>query len=110
MKNLLIAIDNSGSVSNEQFNAGTVAAKFFVDSNSDYNVDVLLFDNKIFTLSKDEIKSLLNGEFTRPNGGGTDVKPVLDKVNDYDKVLVCTDGYLDFDQKSLPKHVHIHIV
>lgn len=110
MKNLLIAIDHSGSVSSEQFNASTLAAKFFVDSNPDYNVSILLFDTGITELSNDDVKCLLDGKFAPIWGGGSDIQPVLDKAKDYDKVLVCTDGHLSYDQKSLPKHIHVHIV
>ena len=97
---LLLAIDTSGSISNQNLkNFYGVINKFFkygIES-----IDVLNFDCEL----QGEPVSFkkLQTSFTISGRGGTDFQPVFDYAKDhpeYDGVIILTDGYADHPQKK----------
>lgn len=110
MKKLLIAIDKSGSISDQQFTSAVNVAKMFVEHTKGYKIDVILFDHEITELSDIEVEQLLKGEL-RQYGGGSSILPVIDKASGYDKALICTDGHIEpYNVQSLPVHIHVHVI
>lgn len=97
---LLLAIDTSGSISNQNLkNFYGVINKFFkygIES-----IDVLNFDCEL----QGEPVSFKKRQtsFTISGRGGTDFQPVFDYAKDhpeYDGVIILTDGYADHPQKK----------
>lgn len=97
---LLLAIDTSGSISNQNLkNFYGVINKFFK-----YGIefiDVLNFDCEL----QGEPVSFKKRQtsFTISGRGGTDFQPVFDYAKDhpeYDGVIILTDGYADHPQKK----------
>ena len=97
---LLLAIDTSGSITNQNLkNFYGVINKFFkygIES-----IDVLNFDCEL----QGEPVSFKKRQtaFTISGRGGTDFQPVFDYAKDhpeYDGVIILTDGYADHPQKK----------
>ncbi|MDD7580016.1 MAG: VWA-like domain-containing protein [Treponema sp.] len=97
---LLLAIDTSGSISNQNLkNFYGVINKFFkygIES-----IDVLNFDCELqgepVSFKKRQTAFNISGR------GGTDFQPVFDYAKDhpeYDGVIILTDGYADHPQKK----------
>ena len=97
---LLLAIDTSGSISNQNLkNFYGVINKFFkygIES-----IDVLNFDCELqgepVSFKKRQTSCTISGR------GGTDFQPVFDYAKDhpeYDGVIILTDGYADHPQKK----------
>lgn len=97
---LLLAIDTSGSISNQNLkNFYGVINKFFkygIES-----IDVLNFDCELqgepVSFKKRQTSFIISGR------GGTDFQPVFDYAKDhpeYDGVIILTDGYANHPQKK----------
>ncbi len=105
--NLLVAIDVSGSVENNQISqALSIINRFFKYGVE--NIDVIQFDTEIHgekeSFKKDQRKYNIHGR------GGTDFQAAVDMfIKDrYDGLIMITDGYAD--KPSLPKSFHGHIL
>ncbi len=105
--NLLVAIDVSGSVENNQISqALSIINRFFKYGVE--NIDVIQFDTEIHgekeSFKKAQRKYNIHGR------GGTDFQAAVDMfIKDrYDGLIMITDGYAD--KPSLPKSFHGHIL
>lgn len=98
---LTFAIDTSGSVSDEMFNAFISELHHALKQTKPKEIEVLLFDTciKSNTLVK-SVRDLNRIEFF--GYGGTDVEPVISHFNKTNSkaLIVITDGYFDL---NLPK-------
>lgn len=101
-RKILVAIDTSGSVGDDQVMKFFAQIEFMVDENT--KVDVLQFDAKVQNVTAyDEFKK-------RPTiygRGGTQFQPVIDhyneRNNEYTVCIVLTDGYASTPKKSKGK-------
>lgn len=110
MKKVLIAVDISVSVSKFQHTQAMSAARLFLSFAGECELSMVLFDHDIHQVPFDMIPKYLHHIEEVPCGGGTDFKKVLDKASEYDKVLVCTDGFLGIDLETIPNNIQIHLL
>lgn len=102
LENVVIAVDTSGSISNWQFNHFIAEVKAIIDSFPKFKGQFVSCDTEIHDIIEmengKEFKAQLRG------GGGTDFKPVFEKVEEKQwnpKCLVyLTDGYGSFPQED----------
>lgn len=93
-----IAIDMSGSISQEMARDFLSEIKGIMDQHSSVNIGVMCFDTKTYNyreFTEDDTSELLNYELT--GGGGTNFDAVWEFLKSEDKtpkqLLVMTDGY-----------------
>lgn len=94
MGELVIAIDVSGSVSDEDFIIFISEVASILKTLKPASITIIQFDTVITNISKvKDIKELAKVKFT--GGGGTDIKEVLNWVNEHNPQVVIwlTDGH-----------------
>lgn len=103
---LLVAIDTSGSISNEDLQLALGFIKGFFKYATD-KLDIVQFDTKVY---EDSIISITKAPktFDIHGRGGTDFDPVFEYVQNkskthYDGVLIITDGYASVPDKKYLK-------
>lgn len=104
---LLVALDTSGSISNDELQYAVGFIKGFFKYAVD-RLDIVQFDTKIYD---DNIMSITKApkSFNIKGRGGTDFNPVFEYVQNkskthYDGVLIVTDGYASAPNKKYLKN------
>lgn len=105
--NLLVALDTSGSISNDDLQLALGFIKGFFKYTVE-RLDIVQFDTKIYD---DNIISITKApkSFNIKGRGGTDFNPVFEYVQNesktcYDGVLIVTDGYAAVPDKKYLKN------
>lgn len=99
-KSVLVALDISGSINvknaikrgQELIRSMCPTAELYVKT-----FDMNVYDSSVLDLMQGNIQG----------GGGTSIQGVLDIADDYDTVMVVTDGYFEV---QVPEHIELHIV
>lgn len=97
--NIAVAVDTSGSVSDEEFNCFVSETHSILRMMKPDKITVIQFDTEIKSINEvRNIRQLMNIQFS--GRGGTHINPVLEWANEKKPqlLLVFTDGYFRFYQ------------
>lgn len=111
MNKVLIAVDISGSISEFQHTQAMSAARMYLRYIGDEcELSMVLFDHDVHPVPMDMIPKYLHHYEKVPCGGGTDFEKLLDIASEYDKVLVCTDGFVGVPFETIPENIQLHLL
>jgi predicted metal-dependent peptidase len=105
MEHIAVAIDVSGSVTDDQFHTFISEVSHILKEMNPTKLTVLQFDDRITSVDEVRVlKDLMNIEFT--GGGGTKINPVMQWMNKHKPkgMLIFTDGFFHyhFDKPERP--------